>query len=325
MLLRNPSDLSKHEIQRWDELGARADVPDPQSCASAWQLTAFACSRRAGAPIVLRQSGNSQIAFVLTSTPDSYQLGPLEAHWHFGSPFLGPDALGLLEAVVEELRPVLQTGNIPITLSGLNPTGSHAAEIKTAFPHRRTYVQDRQAAASLVGGIEGWLARRSPGFRRNLSRAQRRAQSAGIWFERVNPTSPEEADTLYERMLAIEGESWKGPLRQGLLAVSTFYRMLLHAYAERNHARVVFAKHGTEDAGFCFGGASGGIYRGQQTSYRDDLSSLSLGTLMHFETTQWLAEDGVWLQHFGPIQRAMPYKSRFCEIEYPSMQTAFSM
>lgn len=71
------------------------------------------------------------------------------------------------------------------------------------------------------------------------------------------------------------------------------------------------------------GGASHGIYRGQQTSYRDDLAGFSIGTLMHFETAKWLAEDGARLQHFGPIQRSTSYKSGFCEIKLPSVLSVF--
>ena len=72
------------------------------------------------------------------------------------------------------------------------------------------------------------------------------------------------------------------------------------------------------------GGPSHGIYRGQQTSYRDDLAGFSIGTLMHFETAKWLAEDGARLQHFGPVQRMMCYKYSLCEIELPSVCKAFN-
>ncbi len=49
------------------------------------------------------------------------------------------------------------------------------------------------------------------------------------------------------------------------------------------------------------------------------MSGLSIGTLMHFETARWLAEEGTKVQHSGPIQRMMSYKYSLCEIGLPSV------
>jgi hypothetical protein len=324
MLLRYPSEVSASELTHWDELAVKEIAPDPQSCGSAWQISALACSRRAGSQIVLRQTKDSQIAFSVTRNLRGYQLGPLEGHWYFGSPVMGADALELLREVVCELRAALNSESIQVLVSGLDPKGQHARQISASFPAAQTHNQDPHIVASLAGGIDGWLSRRSGNFRRNLKRAHRQAQLEGVVFERAQPSSLAEADRLYERMLGVERKSWKGPVRKGLLQLSTFYRMVLRAYAERNCARVVIARHGSDDVGFCFGGASGGHYRGQQTSYRDNMSGLSIGTLMHFETARWLAEEGAKVQHFGPIQRIATYKHSFCELELPSVIRVFA-
>jgi hypothetical protein len=79
-----------------------------------------------------------------------------------------------------------------------HPRGLHARQIKRAFPDALTHAQDAHAAASLAGGIDGWLSRRSSNFRRNLKRAHLRAQSEGMVFERAQPSSLAEADRLYE-------------------------------------------------------------------------------------------------------------------------------
>jgi CelD/BcsL family acetyltransferase involved in cellulose biosynthesis len=318
-LLRDPSEISAGEIALWDALALSADMPDAQSCASAWQLSGLARSRRAGASIVLRQTDDSQAAFAVTKAFRGYRLGPLEAHWHFGSPLIGPGSADLLADIIRQLRTDPKAETIEIVVSGLDPAGALARQVRKGFAGALWHRQDPLAAASLEGGIDGWLSRRSSNFRRNLRRAQRRAQEAGICFERAQPSSEADADQCYARMLAVEKKSWKGPGRHGLLALQAFYQTLLRAYAERGAARVVFAKRADEDAGFCYGGASHGIYRGQQTSYRDDLAGFSIGTLMHFETAKWLAEDGARLQHFGPVQRMMSYKCSLCEIELPSV------
>ena len=318
-LLRDPSELSAGEIAHWDALALSADMPDAQSCASAWQLSGLARSRRAGASIVLRQTDDSQAAFAVTKAFRGYRLGPLEAHWHFGSPLIGPGGADLLADIIRQLRTDPKAETIEIVVSGLDPAGALARQVRKGFAGALWHRQDPLAAASLEGGIDGWLSRRSSNFRRNLRRAGRRVQEAGICFERAQPSSGAGADQCYARMLAVEKKSWKGPGRHGLLALQAFYQTLLRAYAERGAARVVFAKQGDEDVGFCYGGASHGIYRGQQTSYRDDLAGFSIGTLMHFETAKWLAEDGARLQHFGPVQRMMSYKYSLCEIELPSV------
>lgn len=322
-LLRDPSDLSATELAVWDKLAARSDTPDPMACGSAWQITALACSRRAGAQIVLRQSGNSQVAFALTETLKGYRLGPLEAHWQFGCPLLGPEAVELLADVAMALRKDLQVDRIESLVPGLDPNGFHAKAIDAVFSDVRTQLQNAQAAASLAGGIEGWLSRRSGNSRRNLKRAERRATEHGIWFERAQPASPAQAYACFERMLKIELAGWKGPQRQGLMAIPTFYQKLLEADAARETARIIFARKGSEDVGFCSGSMRARIYRGQQTSYSETVSSLSIGTLMHFETARWLSEDGARLHHFGPIQRRVTYKSSLCELTLPSVMKHF--
>ncbi|MEH6809544.1 MAG: GNAT family N-acetyltransferase [Hyphomonas oceanitis] len=253
-------------------------------------------------------------------------MAPIETMWMFGCNALGPHALDLLDDLIPKL-PAYYPEQLPaFIVSGLEPEGCLYRDLRRRYDSRfniRKYRSKILCAASLEGGIEGWLSRRSSNFRRNLKRAERRAQAGGTWFERAQPSSEIDADRCYDRMLAVEEKSWKGPRREGLLAVRAFYETLLRAYAERGAARVVFAKQADEDVGFCFGGASHGIYRGQQTSYSDELAGLSIGTLMHFETAKWLAEDGARLQHFGPIQRMMSYKHSFCEIELPSLLSVF--
>jgi hypothetical protein len=85
----------------------------------------------------------------------------------------------------------------------------------------------------------------------------------------------------------------------------------------------VIARRGKDDIGFCYGGCDAGVYRGQQTSYGQGSAGLSLGTLMHYETASWLAEEGARLHHFGPVQPKLTYKASFCEIIRPSVIATF--
>jgi hypothetical protein len=318
--LVDPSRLPDDVSGVWDALAARSAAPDPSCCGPVWQATALACSRRAGAPVFLRQSGDSQIAFALSASPSGLHFGPLEAHWGFGCPMLGPGASDLLFDMIGQLRGAALPVPVTIDVPGLQPGGLHERQLAVAFPDRHLLEQDPHAAASLGGGIEGWMSRRSANFRRNLQRARRAADGHGLGFERHAPLTAQQARALYRRMLDIEVRSWKGPGREGLLALPEFYGMLLEAYARRGAARVIIARAGREDVGFCFGGLSRGIYRGQQTSYVQAWRDVSLGLLMHRETASWLCEDGARLQHFGPAQPGMDYKARFCELLQPSVR-----
>lgn len=323
--LVDPHGLSDGVVGCWDALAARSGAPDPSCCGPVWQVTALACSRRAGAPVFLRQSGDSQIAFALSASPSGLRFGPLEAHWGFGSPLLGPRAIDLLFDMIDQLRGAALPDPITIDIPGLQPGGLHERWIAAACPDRDLVVQDPHAAASLDGSLDGWMSRRSPNFRRNLQRAQRAADGHGVGFERHAPLTAQQARAVYRRMLDIEMRSWKGPAREGLLAIPEFYGMLLAAYARRAAARVIIARAGGEDIGFCFGGLSGGIYRGQQTSYVEAWRAFSLGVLMHLETARWLCDDGASLQHFGPAQPGMAYKARFCELDLPSVRVIVAL
>lgn len=253
------------------------------------------------------------------------RLGPLEAHWRFGSPLLGPHAVDLLIDTICSLRHSKFTGRIIIEVPGLKPGGRDAALLQSAFPSQERLGQDSQASASLLGGMDGWLSRRSGNFRRKLRKAQGAAAQYGVSFERHSPRSKAEASELYRRMLAIEAESWKGALGSGLFAVSRFYGALLQAYAAQGAVRVILARAGEVDIGFCFGGEAFGVYRGQQTSYAEAWKDFSLGVLMHFETAQWLSADKALLQHFGPISPRLSYKESFCELCHPSVQTVIHL
>jgi CelD/BcsL family acetyltransferase involved in cellulose biosynthesis len=318
--LVDPDRLTDEVSGFWDALAAGSGAPDPSCCGPAWQVTALACSRRAGAPVFLRQSSDGQIAFALTASPSGLRFGPMEAHWGFGCPMLGPGSSDLLFDMIGQLRDAALPVPVKIDVPGLQPGGLHERQLATAFPDRHLIAQDAHAAASLGGGLEGWMSRRSANFRRNLQRAQRAADGHGIGFERHAPVTAQQARAVYRRMLDMEMRSWKGPGREGLLALPEFYGKLLAAYARRAAARVIIARAGGEDIGFCFGGLYGGIYRGQQTSYVEAWCNVSLGVLMHRETARWLCDDGANLQHFGPAQPGMAYKSRFCELDQPSVR-----
>ena len=316
--------LSKKARSRWDQLAAGARVSDPLSCGSAWQQAALRHSRRSRDPVIFCQSDTSQVSFSVMATPRGLLLVPLERHWKFGCPLLGPQAVELLCSVLTDVRRLIGDRLLQFEVPGIFPGDPLLPEIQSQFKAIGHQRQDSHAAALIDNDINAWNSRRSPGYRRFLKRALRTASDEGIRMERLTPASYHKAWNAFNRMLAVEKKSWKGRGSTGLFDLPAFCQDLLCQYAEAGNAMVIFATRNGEDVGFCFGGYSDGVYRGQQTSYSEQVRNFSVGHLMHYETARWLCERKARLHHFGPIQPKMNYKRRLCELELQSDVWRFS-
>jgi len=291
---------------------------DPFCCRSEWQFSfheAFSPQRE----LHFRASAGSLLAVAQRWHPRVGTLiEPIESSWFFGCPLLGPDAALLLGAFLgeEEHR------NAPpfVLLCGLLPGSKLMRSVAGTFSRRFEVVRLAPAilrSASLAGGVDGFLSRRSSRFRYNLRRAARRAAEGGVSFERQRPSCVAEAEAVYERMLRVEQASWKGIARCGMAEpqASDFYRLMLRRLSASGSARVIFARNGERDIGFVFGGIAGPYYRGQQFSYADECRALSIGNLLQLEQIGWLCEDGVARYDMGP---RMDYKLHWTELELRS-------
>ncbi len=171
-------------------------------------------------------------------------------------------------------------------------------------------------AASLEGGIDGFLGRRSGNFRRKLRQQQRRAADAGVRFEHFSPTTREDADRCFARMVSVEQRSWKGLGRCGMDSPDAlrFYAAMLRRLAALGRARIGFAQAADADIGFIFGGVTGSIYRGQQFSFDHDWAPFSIGNLLQFEQVSRCCEEGVTRYDLGPLLGPrMAYKIHWAE------------
>jgi CelD/BcsL family acetyltransferase involved in cellulose biosynthesis len=173
-----------------------------------------------------------------------------------------------------------------------------------------------QCSASLSNGMDGFLANRSASHRRSLKKQSSRATKNGISFERVRPTSKDQSNSVYQRMLTIELASWKGIEQCGMTEspAKEYYDVMLRRLSESKAARIIFARHEDNDIGYIFGGLVDGLYRGQQFSYDNEWSSSSIGNLMQIEKVKWLCEEDVQRYDLGPM---MDYKKHWTELEFP--------
>lgn len=311
----------------WERSVDLASQPDPFCCAPIWQLSAhraFAPGRR-----VLAQSTEDSALVLAEAFLSSGQplLTSLEAHWLFGCPLQGPDAIGLLAEALAVMSH--SYGHLPaLLLGGIVPGSRRARELYACCESLFTiYLAGEciQGGASLEGGLDGFLSRRSANLRSKWRKSCRRAADRGVTFERSCPTDTAEADAVYARMLAVERRSWKGVGHCGMTEspAREFYADMIRRLAVRGTARVMFARHEDQDIGFIFGGMLGPCYRGQQFSYDAAWKDLSIGNLLQVEQIRWLCEEGAVRYDMGTASgEPMAYKMHWTEA-HPTSQTWF--
>lgn len=298
------------ELDRYDALVARADLVDRYCSSSYWILPALAAFHEDAEPLIL--AGSQGYAPLAISDVSWGRIGsPLEASWGLAAPLVSEDPPALAAEIWPALydepwRALVLTGldqHDPAlrTLAGLALSSGLEAGIGPA---------STRMVASLEGGLDGFLARRSGRFRRALLREQRRASA--ITIEDANAHDEPTAAALYERILAVERLSWKGRDEVGIQSGSmrVFYGAAMPRLARRGALRVAFARKDERDVGYILGGVLADTYRGLQLSYHADHADLAIGKLLQLHTITQLCEAGV--NHYD-LGMAMPYKTRWAE------------
>lgn len=294
--------------------------PDPFCALTAWQLS-FRDAMDPSRPYIVRHNEDGLVQLALHALGKTAVLGPIERLWLFGCNVLGAAGPELLEHLVDEIPVVSDRRCTRFAVSGIDPEGILARELRKRFEGRcevSLLHEDAQGAASLGGGVDGFLSRRSASFRRNLRNSDRRARSAGIQFERHCPATPDEADAIFKRMVVVEQKSWKAGIGMDGQFSLAFYAAMLRRLSASRDGRVVLATRDGEDVGFIFGGMIGAIYRGQQFSFDEALRDLSLGNLLQREMIVWLCEQGAERYDLGPLLGPfMDYKAAWAELAFP--------
>lgn len=278
----------------YDRLVAACDDLDRFCTSSDWVIPAA----RALMPerqLLIRRSDDGFIALAL----GQHGLEPLEAAWGLACPLVGapelaralPDAVGR---------------RVPLILCGFPPRSRRFAELVRALDGRYDLLPGpvtRRHRASLDGGADGFLARRSAKMRANLRRAARRAADRGVTFV-------ENRDV--ERALAVDAQTWKAHEGAGVSAsgMAGFYRAMARRLAARGALRGVVAELDGRDVAYLFGGLFAGEFRGLQFGFAEGLEALSLGNLCQWEMIRRLCAEGVALYDLGTD---VEYKQRWGE------------
>lgn len=308
-----------HADSVWNRAAATRAEADPFCCRTEWQLSfheAFEPPYHPQRVLRLRAGDDAALAFAERVDP---RLGPLlepvEAHWMFGTPLLGDGAVALLDGFLRE------RGELPsVLISGLTPNDPRRVALIDTFRDRFDFFRtppETLCSASLLGGLDGYLARRASKLRRDLRRQARKAEARGLHIERHQPRSASEAAAVYARMLSVEERSWKGVGKCGMAEPPSrgFYGIILRRGAAAGMGRVMIARDGDgQDVGFIFGNVAGSTYRGQQFSFVESWRDASLGNLLQLEQLRWLCQEGVQRYDMGPF---MAYKRRWTELATP--------
>lgn len=239
-------------------------------------------------------------------------IEPVELAWGLAAPLIGRDARALVEEVVPLLA-ARRDWQLAI-LAGHTVAGPQRRALYATLParwERRRGQPTVRHVASLEGGVDGFLSRRSRDLRKSLRKSQRAATAAGLTFESVR-TSAGEAAALYERIQAIEAHSWKSREGVGIHAgpMRAFYGAMLPRLCALGQQRTIFARIGERDVGYILGAVSGDEYRGLQFSYHDDYAQLGIGGLLQLQQVTELCDEGVARYDLGT---EMDYKRRWAE------------
>lgn len=237
---------------------------------------------------------------------------PVELAWGLASPLIGREPEGLAAEVVAVLA-ARRDWQLAI-ISGIAPGGPQRRALDHLLPvrwERRRGTPTVRHVASLEGGVDGFLSRRSRELRKSLRKSQRAATAAGVTFESVR-VAERDAAALYARIQDVERSSWKAREGVGISAgpMRAFYAEMLPRLCATRQQRTMFARIGERDVGYILGAVFEGEYRGLQFSYDDDQAQLGLGGLLQLHQIVELCDEHVMRYDLGT---EMDYKRRWAE------------
>lgn len=301
-------------ISAWDELvrGTDAKSIDPWCSASPWATSARQAFHPSSEEVVALEA---DVGIALATVPDAAEYGgalvPLESVWLFGAPIVGPDPEGGAQRAATFLRDERREKSIYLGGYVESSPWWHAL-IRAFAPTCDLFGGDERARcrASLLGGIDGYLSRRTRVFRRNLRQGERRAVRDGVEFEVVDRVEPA---GLLQRLHSIERASWKGMDGSGIAGsdMAMFYAHLVPQLSRAGALRACIATDGRgNDLGFIFGGVRDGVYRGLQISFVETARDHGVGNLLQWHEIQRLCSENM---HTYDIGMEMEYKLLWTE------------
>jgi hypothetical protein len=296
----------------FDREVVRTPAIDRFCSSSAWILAATAALMPPRAPFSFKGEFGYFAAMRGVHPAGFPYVEPVELAWGLASPLIGTDPVGLVDEVVPLLAN-RRDWQLAI-FAGLTVTGPQRRALDATLParwERRRGQPTIRHVASLEGGIDGFLSRRSRELRKTLRKSTRAAREAGLSFEAVR-VGEREAGALYDRIQAVEARSWKSREGVGIHAgpMRGFYGAMLPRLCALGQQRTIFARFGNRDVGYILGAVMAGEYRGLQFSYDENLARYGIGGLLQYEQVLALCDEGIARYDLGT---EMDYKRRWAE------------
>lgn len=239
-------------------------------------------------------------------------LQPLESCWSFVCPAVGREprqVAQLLQSVLRRMSP-----DYPLTyLGGLPQHGAlhHAIRQSLEGAYRVVAIPGcHSLQASLDGGVDGFMSRRSAKFRAEINRARRRACVQGFTAERMVHRVCGEA--LWQRVMAVEAATWKWQQGESIFQgeAAGFYQRMMQMAGACGRLRAVFFRYQGRDVAYAFGAVFAGMFRGLQMGYDHVFAQFSLGNLAQFELIEQSSIEALEWYDLGMV---MDYKFRWAD------------
>lgn len=306
----------------WEKAASRIELADKFCSSPFWGIPLVKAFHRQESLVVYQDDSSLAIFNEIEVEGGSLTL-PCDIMWTLGSPVLAADPAAFLGDLcsfwLENRRALRQ-----VTVGGPyvnNPIWSSYVWLQHASWSTPGSVRQ---VASLEGGPDGFLSRRSPNFRSRLKRAVRKAKRLGVETE-FWPHAPSKDDSLklFERAMLVEKASWKGLAGQGVDRgqMREFYRCMIPLLAARGMLRGLFLKRDGQDLSYLLGARFADGFRGLQFSYLEDEHD-SLGNIGQWEMIGHLCQEGCLTYDLG---QAMAYKSRWAENKISSRTMSFQL
>ncbi len=289
-------------------------------CSSSDWVVPAARALQPGRAARMKRGEHGWVALVRAERTEGTVDEPLEAMWGLACPVVGAEPRPLAREWAASLRE--EKKRATILLCGLFPRSPRLAACAEALAPTHALglgPETGRFVASLDGGLDGFLSRRPRSLRKGLERADRRARDRGVTFERVDAASADPI-ALYERVLAVDGKSWKGEEGVGLAASSMadFYRVMVPRLARRRALRLMFARADGRDVGYILGGLFGDTYRGLQFAFARGFEECALGNLCQLREIASLTESSTEIRLYD-LGSDAEYKRRWGELTHTSI------
>lgn len=308
--------------ERWEVAASTLEHLDPYCSSPYWGLPLVEAFHRRGR-LVVYDNGLGMAIFHEIDVEGGRLILPCDTMWGLGTSIFSPGSkdflLELAQGWLRESGPLRQaTVAGPFLSSPL-----WKSEVWQLFPAWGQSDSARQIA-SLDGGVEGYLSRRSANFRSRLRRAIKKSMANGVVVEFwPHNASQERTLELFERAMQVEAKSWKGIAGYGVDRgqMCEFYGHMLPMLAERGYLRGLFLCREGKDLSYLFGASFAGGFRGLQFSF-DDAEHQSLGNVAQWYMIEALCQEGC---KFYDLGQAMPYKVRWAEQKVLSQTRSFQI